>query len=140
MGIQALVVDDSAAMRAVVKKVLILSGVGIGNCFEASDGREALEVLSRSWVDVILTDIHMPVMDGLEFLQEVQKDETLKRIPVILITTESRKEILDRAIAMGARAHVRKPFQPETIRKVLEAILGEEFARGDSAGIEGCDF
>lgn len=140
MAIQALIVDDSVAMRAVVKKILLLSGAHISRCLEAGDGREALDVLSREWVDVILTDIHMPVMDGMELLEQLHQDEMLRRIPVVLVTTESRKEIVDRAAALGARAHVKKPFQPETIRRVLEALLGEEFARGTNESAEGCDF
>lgn len=140
MGVHALIVDDSAAMRAVVKKVIALSGADVSHCLEAANGKEALELLSKEWVDVILTDIHMPVMDGMELLENLHADEMLSRVPVVLVTTEARKEFIDRAAALGARAHVRKPFQPETIKKVLEAILGEEFARGTNESTEGCDF
>ncbi len=140
MGVHALIVDDSAAMRAVVKKVIALSGADVSQCWEAANGKEALELLSKEWVDVILTDIHMPVMDGMEFLENLHADEMLSRVPVVLVTTEARKEFIDKAAALGARAHVRKPFQPETIKKVLEAILGEEFARGTNESPEGCDF
>lgn len=140
MGVHALIVDDSAAMRAVVKKVIALSGADVSHCLEAANGKEALELLSKEWVDVILTDIHMPVMDGMEFLENLHADEMLSRVPVVLVTTEARREFIDRAAALGARAHVRKPFQPETIKKVLEAILGEEFARGSHESLEGCDF
>ncbi len=140
MGVHALIVDDSAAMRAVVKKVIALSGADVSQCLEASNGQEALELLSKEWVDVILTDIHMPVMDGMEFLENLHADELLSRVPVVLVTTEARREFIERAAALGARAHVRKPFQPETIKKVLEAILGEEFARGRNESTEGCDF
>lgn len=140
MGIRALIVDDSAAMRSIVKKILLLSGANVTQCIEAADGIEALEVLSREWVDVILTDIHMPGMDGMELLERLREDEMLGRIPVVLVTTESRKEVVDKATSLGAKAHVKKPFQPETIRKVLEAIIGEEFTRGNVASIEGSDF
>ncbi len=140
MGLHALIVDDSSAMRAVLKKVIALSGADVSACLEAANGKEALETLSKEWVDVILTDIHMPVMDGMEFLENLRADEMLSRVPVVLVTTEARRELIDRAAALGARAHVRKPFQPETIKKVLEAILGEEFARGTDESIEGCDF
>lgn len=140
MGVHALIVDDSAAMRAVVKKVIALSGADVSHCLEAANGKEALELLSKEWVDVILTDIHMPVMDGMEFLENLHADEMLSRVPVVLVTTEARREFIERAAALGARAHVRKPFRPETIKKVLEAILGEEFARGTTESPEGCDF
>jgi len=140
MGVHALIVDDSAAMRAVLKKVLALSGADVSHCLEVSNGKEALEVLSKEWVDVILTDIHMPVMDGMELLESLHGDEMLSRVPVVVVTTEARRELVERATALGARAHVRKPFQPETIKKVLEAILGEEFARGTHESTEGCDF
>ena len=140
MGINALVVDDSASMRSVVKKILKLSKVDLSECLEAENGREALDILESAWIDVIITDINMPVMDGLEFLRHLNRDETTSRIPTIVITTESRSSVIEEAKRLGAKSHVSKPFQPETIRSVLENLLGTEYAREDDASSDGFDF
>jgi two-component system chemotaxis response regulator CheY len=140
MEARVLIVEDSSAMRLVLKKVLKMAGMEIGRCFEAAHGREALEILDKEGIDVIFTDIHMPVMDGLAFLEDLTRDELLKRIPVILVTTEGRPEIIRKALALGAAAHIRKPFQPETIRRILEKTLGKEYARGMDQALEGRDF
>ncbi len=139
MAYNILIVDDSRSMRKVIIKTLKLSGFDIGEIYEASNGKEALEVLESNWVDLILSDIHMPVMNGIEFVKNLRKNEMYKDIPVILITTESNEERLNEAIALGAQGYIRKPFQPEQIREYLTGIMGEpDYELG---GIdEGCDF
>ncbi len=139
MAYNVLVVDDSRSMRRVIIKTLKLSGFDIGKIYEASNGKEALEILESEWVDLILSDIHMPVMDGIEFIKNLRKNEMFKDIPVVLITTESNEERLNKAMAMGAQGYIRKPFQPEQIREYLTGIMGEpDYELG---GIdEGCDF
>ena len=77
MAFNVLIVDDSSSMRSVIKKTLEISGFDIGQIFEAGNGREALDVLDKEWADIILTDIHMPDMDGLSFLKELQKDDVI---------------------------------------------------------------
>ena len=96
---------------------------------EAENGEEALKILSQEWIDIILTDIHMPVMDGIELLRRIQMDELAQKIPVIVISTESRSEMIEKAKSLGAKAHITKPFQPETIKNVLESLLGVEYER-----------
>ena len=129
MGINALIVDDSAAMRSVIRKVMKLARIDLGDCMEAENGEEALKILSQEWIDIILTDIHMPVMDGIELLRRIQMDELAQKIPVIVISTESRSEMIEKAKSLGAKAHITKPFQPETIKNVLESLLGVEYER-----------
>jgi two-component system chemotaxis response regulator CheY len=140
MGIQVLIVDDSATMRLVITKALGLTKLDFSVCFEAAHGQEALEILSREWVDVIFTDVHMPVMDGIQLLMHLGKDETLCRIPVIIITVEGRTAMIENALALGARAHIKKPFRPETLRRVLDDVLGTEYARATDKVIDGSDF
>ena len=139
MSYNVLLVDDSASLRKVVRKVLRLSGFKMNECFEASNGREALQLLSDNWVDLILSDIHMPIMDGFQLLEAIRKDETWHDLPVVFITTESNPERLKKAVALGARGYIRKPFKPEEIRSVLLRILGDS---DDSVATEdeGCDF
>lgn len=131
MGFNILIVDDSASIRRMLKRIVELSGFEVQNVFEASNGREALEVLQKEWVDFILCDIHMPEMDGIELLKVLKQDEVLSRIPVIMVSTEGRPEIVQEVRRLGIRAYVQKPFSPEEIRKVLEELVGEEFSRDE---------
>ncbi len=124
MSFNVLIVDDSNAMRAVIKKIVTISGFQMDQCLQAGNGREALEVLAENWVDVIISDINMPEMNGLELLDQLKKNETLKEIPVIMITTEGSSERMQEAFKRGAKGFIKKPFLPEDIRKVLHQVIG----------------
>jgi len=124
MAYRILIVDDSPAMRALVRRITTLSGFELSDCFEAANGQEALELLRREWVDAILTDINMPQMDGEEFLERLKSDDLLRSIPVIVISTDSTSKRIAHMLAMGARTYITKPFMPETLRERLEAVLG----------------
>ncbi|MBI4798554.1 MAG: response regulator [Desulfarculus sp.] len=102
MPIRVLIVDDSASMRAVVKKTLAAAGYAVQTCLEAQNGAEALEILHQEPVDVVLSDLHMPEMDGLELLRTLQKEG---KVPpcFILVTTEGRKERLKEGLGLGAQ-------------------------------------
>ena len=93
MAFNLLVVDDSSSMRAVVKKIVKASGFNVGECWDASDGKEALEVLTDNWVDVVLTDINMPNMNGMELVATMKKDEMLQSIPVVVAAVEGNGEL-----------------------------------------------
>ncbi len=124
MPFRVLIVDDSPAMRAFVKRVVEMSGFEAGAYFEAGNGEEALAVLSGNWVDVILTDINMPKMNGEQFLRRVEADETLRGIPVIVISTDATEQRRAQMLGLGARGYVTKPFSPEELRQELEDVLG----------------
>ena len=111
-------------MRAVVKKTLSAAGFAVEEFTECANGKEALEVLRNQAIDVVLCDLHMPEMNGLELLEALQQED---RVPscFILVTTEGRKERLRQALALGARGYVIKPFQPEALRKILSLFMGE---------------
>jgi two-component system chemotaxis response regulator CheY len=139
MAYNILIVDDSSSMRKVIRKVLQISGFDVGEIYEASNGKEALDVLDSNWVDLILSDIHMPVMDGYQFLAELRKREEFKDVPVVLVTTEGDERKLQMAMTMGAQGYIRKPFEPEQIREYLKGIMGEPVY--ELGGInEGSDF
>ncbi len=141
MAYNVLIVDDSPSIRLVVKKVILMSGFDVGEYFEAANGKDALSVLEKNWADIILTDIHMPVMDGISFFKEVLKHPIMSSIPVIFITTEGRDEGIEETRKMGARGYITKPFKPEEIRKVMVEILGEPYGEGEDApNLEGSDF
>ena len=124
MAYRVLIVDDSPAMRAFVRRVIQLSGFELSTCFTASNGREALDVLRQEWVDAILTDINMPEVDGEEFLRRLSADELLHSIPVIVISTDATQNRISRLLSLGARGYVTKPFLPEVLRTELEGVLG----------------
>ncbi|MBS1859635.1 MAG: response regulator [Acidobacteria bacterium] len=124
MAYRVLIADDSPVMRAFVKRVILLSGFELSECFEASNGEEALETLRSEWVDAILTDINMPVVDGEEFLRRLAADDMLKTIPAIVVSTDATRNRIERLLALGARGYVTKPFVPETLRAELERTLG----------------
>ena len=124
MAFNVLIVDDSPAMRSFVRRVLELSGIEVGITVNAGNGQEALELLRKQWIDVILTDINMPTMDGEAFLKVLEADEMLSAIPVIVISTDSTQHRVRSMLTLGAKGYVTKPFLPETLREELERVLG----------------
>ena len=140
MSYNILIVDDSKSMRQVMKKVLALSGFRLGECLEAANGREALDVLEHNWIDLILSDIHMPVMDGFGLLKALRDNDNWSDLPVVLVTTESNEERLQEALSLGAKGYIRKPFRPEAIRTYLHRLLGETEQHEVAASDDGCDF
>ena len=124
MAYNILIVDDSPAMRRVVRKVLDISGVEAGKYLEAGDGREALSVLRSEWVDLILTDINMPEMDGEELLVEVRNDAMLSSIPVLVVSTDQSESRMHRMMEIGADGYVPKPFLPAKLSEEISRLLG----------------
>jgi len=124
MAINVLVVDDSEIVRQVIAKTLQLAGVPVNQLFMAGNGKEALEILAENWIDLVFSDINMPVMTGIELIEEMHKDEILKTVPVIVVSTEGSVTRMEELRAKGVSAYVRKPFTPETLRKVVEEVLG----------------
>lgn len=126
MAFNVLIVDDSLSMRAVIKKIIKVSGFNVGQYYEAGDGNEALDVLEKEWVDLVLSDINMPNMSGLELISIMNADETLRAIPVVMVTTEGSDEKANKARDLGASGYIKKPFLPEEIKMTLCKIMGEE--------------
>jgi two-component system chemotaxis response regulator CheY len=139
MAYNVLIVDDSATMRALVRKVLKISGLDLGECFEGANGKEALEVLENNWVDLVLSDLHMPEMDGAALVKALRQNHLWQTIPVVLITTEARQEVLAPFFESGIQGYIRKPFRPEDIKEKLQTILGEAWVP-NVRELEGCDF
>ena len=118
-----LVVDDSAAIRKILQRVLAQAGVPISRVFEAGDGHQGLEVLEANSVELILSDINMPNMDGLQFLSRVRAQDRWKSIPFVVITTEGSHARVMEAVQLGASGYVRKPFTPDQIKKNLAGLI-----------------
>lgn len=125
MAYNFLVVDDSKIVRAVLVKTLGLCQLEIGKVHEASNGLEALDILGDNWVDVVLTDINMPVMDGLEFVKTMKESGYMASIPVVVISIEGSQSRIEALKQIGIRDFIRKPFTPEQVRSVLVQHLGK---------------
>ncbi len=124
MGFRVLIVDDSPAMRSVIRRVMVLSGFDLDECLEAGHGGEACGVLRNKPVDVILTDINMPVMNGEQFLACIREDTSLGSIPVVVVSTDATEHRIKQMMELGARGYITKPFFPESLRSELERVLG----------------
>ena len=123
MSLDVLIVDDSAAIRKILQRVLRQTDVAIGQVHEAGDGIEALEALKTKRVGLILSDINMPNMDGIQLLGEIKSQEELKKVPVIMVTTEGSQARVMEAVQLGASGYVRKPFTAEQIKEKLTGIV-----------------
>jgi two-component system chemotaxis response regulator CheY len=124
MALNLLIVDDSETVRAVLAKTLQLSGINVGELYMAANGKEALDILEAHWVDLIFSDINMPVMGGVEMIQQMQQNDVLKAVPVIVVSTEGSSTRIEQLKSHGVRAYIRKPFTPELVRGVVEDIIG----------------
>ena len=124
MKLSVMIVDDSPAMRSFVRRVLDMSGLEMDRCLQASNGQEALDLMNGTWVDVVLTDINMPVMDGEELLRRMAAHDIFRAIPVLVISTDRTECRIQKMLSLGASGYVTKPFTPETLRQQLEQSLG----------------
>jgi len=127
MALNILVVDDSHSMRKFIIKAIEASGVDCGLIIEAPNGREALKKLEEHWIDIILTDINMPEMNGIEFIKKIRESEVHKKLPIVVITTERSISIMKEVEDLGIEGYMKKPFTPEEIRKTLTSLIGKEF-------------
>lgn len=122
--IKVLIVDDSAVMRKIVERALRQAGLEINEVLEASNGAEALVEVQKGSLDIILSDINMPVMDGLEFLRNLAQLEAGKGVPVVMITTEGSEARVVEALSVGAKGYIRKPFTPEQVKERVTPLIG----------------
>ncbi len=121
--VKALIVDDSSVMRKIVERSLRQAGLDTLVVHEACSGVEGLDVLRGTKVDLILTDINMPMMDGLEFVRQIKAQSLAHGVPVVMITTESSEEHVRQAILAGARGYIRKPFTAEQVKERVLPLL-----------------
>ena len=122
--IRALIVDDSSVMRKIVERSLRQAGIDLSHVIEAGNGVEALGLLDSNTVDLILCDINMPVMDGLELVRHLQTVEKLRGVPVVMITTEGSESNVIQALSLGAKGYIRKPFTPDQVKEHVLPVLG----------------
>lgn len=142
MGLNVLIVDDSAVMRQVIAKTLRLSGITIGEIHQADNGRTGLQVLETNWIDLVLVDINMPVMNGQEMVQELRSRAEHADTPVIVVSTDGSETRIDSMSRFGV-GFVQKPFTPEVLRDQILATMGvtyDQITSGQAAGSDGPDF
>lgn len=121
--ISALIVDDSSVMRKIIERALRQAGLTIASVFEASSGLEALEVLRQQRVNLILSDINMPNMDGIELLTKIKEDAEIRTVPILMVTTEGNQARVMQALQLGAAGYVRKPFTADQIKEKLVGVI-----------------
>ena len=121
--IRALIVDDSSVMRKIIERTLRQAGLELETVYEASSGSEALELLQNQQVHLILSDINMPSMDGLEFLNQLRSRNLAAGTPIVMITTESSAEHVKKAILAGAHGYIRKPFTVEQMKEHVVPLV-----------------
>ena len=124
---RALIIDDSAVMRKVIERALRQAGLELSEVLQASNGEEALQTLRENQgtggLALILSDINMPVMDGLQFLEARRQENLAQGVPVVMITTEGNETFVLRAIAAGAQGYICKPFTAEQVKVRVLPLL-----------------
>ncbi|MFQ5699658.1 MAG: response regulator [Myxococcota bacterium] len=124
MSFSVLIVDDSKTIRSVVRRAIGMSGVDLREVFEAGNGHEALEVLRASAVDIVLCDLHMPEMSGMELVAAMSGDVKLRAIPVVIVSSDRSEVRMEEMKAKGVRGYLTKPSRPEAFRDIVSEVLG----------------
>ncbi len=122
MAINVLIVDDSKIMRTMILKTLQMTGISMGEIFQAGNGREGLESLEQNWIDLAIVDINMPVMNGEEMIDRIRENPEMQDLPVVVVSTEGSETRIARLKEKGA-VFIHKPFEAETIRDTIVELL-----------------
>jgi len=124
MALNILVVDDSSLTRKAIKRIIEMLGLDLGQIFEAESGKEALKILDETKVDLVLADLNMPKMGGIEMISRMKDNEATNDIPVVVVSTESSTTRIEGLLANGAKAYLHKPFTPEEVKEVIIRTVG----------------
>jgi two-component system, chemotaxis family, chemotaxis protein CheY len=119
-----LVVDDSPVTRKMVRRAITACGLEVGTVHEAENGAAALATLGAHHVDLVLADVNMPVMNGVQLVERMASDAMLAQVPVVIVATQMPDARVEHLLALGARAYIAKPFRPEALRDVITQIVG----------------
>lgn len=124
MAYTILIVDDSETIREVLARTITMTKLPVDEIIKAENGKDALEKLGNNWIDIIFTDINMPEMNGVEFIDTMNNHSEFKDIPVIIVSTEGSKARIEELQKKGIKGYLRKPFTPEKIRDIIIETLG----------------
>jgi len=125
-GMNILVVDDSSLTRRAITRIINMIGLDANQIFEAENGKEALKTLKEQNIDLVLADLNMPEMGGIEMIYHMRGDEATKDIPVVVVSTESSTTVIEGLLADGAKDYLHKPFTPEQFREVITQTVGAQ--------------
>ena len=123
MALNVLIVDDSGVMRSMILKTIQMSGIPLGEAHQAANGQEGLDALHQNWIDLVIADINMPVMNGEEMIERMSLKADTRDIPIIVVSTEGSETRIERLGEKGA-TFIQKPFSPETIRDTIRDVTG----------------
>ena len=123
MALNVLIVDDSGVMRAMILKTMKMTGLPLGEIYQAANGQEGLDALGENWIDLVIVDINMPVMNGEEMIDNMRANPEFANTPIVVISTEGSETRIERLRQKGAH-FIHKPFTPETIRDTIQEITG----------------
>jgi len=124
MALNILIVDDSSLTRKAIKRIIDMLGLDVGQILEAENGIEALKILEETKIDLVLADLNMPEMGGIEMIYHMRGNEATKNTPVIVVSTESSITRIEGLLANGAKAYLHKPFTPEEFKEVITQTVG----------------
>jgi two-component system chemotaxis response regulator CheY len=124
MALNILIVDDSSLTRKAIKRIIGMLGLNVGQILEAENGTDALKILGEINIDLVLADLNMPKMGGIEMIYHMRGNEATKNIPVVVVTTESSTTRIEGLLADGAKAYLHKPFTPEEFKEVITQTVG----------------
>ena len=122
MAFRILIVDDSSVTRSVLRKTIGMTGIDVDEILEAGDGLEAIELLSDNQVDLVMTDINMPRMNGMEMTAAILANKKTCDIPVVIVTTHADDTRINELCSQGVKKYIHKPFTPEKIRDALQEV------------------
>jgi two-component system chemotaxis response regulator CheY len=123
--VNILIVEDNIVIRKVIEKTIHICGIVGGSIFEASNGKEGLSIMDKKQIDLMLIDINMPVMDGMQMLKKVREKQQAKDLPILIVSAESNEERIEEINRLGAE-FIHKPFTPEMLRGRLLEIINKE--------------
>ena len=124
MAFNFLIVDDSSIVRKSLRKTLAMTSLSVGELHEAENGQQALELVQNNWIDLVFLDINMPIMNGMEFMEQLRTLDEVRETPVVIVSTEGSAERRARLEELGIKAYLRKPMTPESLVEAVEEILG----------------
>jgi two-component system chemotaxis response regulator CheY len=124
MAMNILVVDDSSLTRKAIKRIINMLELDVNEIIEAENGAEALKILEENKIDLVLADLNMPEMGGIEMIYHMRGNEATKSIPVVVVSTESSTTRIEGLLADGAKAYLHKPFTPEDFKEVITKTVG----------------
>lgn len=125
MAYNILIVDDSAIVRKSLMKTFGMTSIEVGNFYQAANGKEGLEWLDKQWVDLVILDINMPIMNGMDFMKHIYHEGKHLDVPVVVVSTEGSQERISELSSLGVKAYLRKPVSPEDLAHTFTKILGD---------------